>query len=381
MKKMLIAVLAVAGLASCTNTVEFEPVQKQIGLSPITQNRTRAMVGDTDFPTKENFMVWAWYKQLPAGTTITEWQADGTTQQTYINQKEFTDQKDGLTTGLWAGVTPYYWPKLGSLLFAGYYPTSVANVSYDFTATTNVMTIANYSPTDATYPYKDTGFVKTDVTNNHSEDLMYFKMTAASCNSGTLGSEVDGVNDGNSVTGEPNVDVVFQHALAWIKVTLAKAEDTPDDATITVSSVKFTGVNTTGTGTVADSNKDGEVENIVWVPTTATADIEVLDTPAILAVADDDAATVAKQPIVIPQAMTGDLVITYTIASTDGSVFEEVKTIALSTLKDNAATPNTINKWEAGKCYTYAIAIGTSEILIDPKVTDWAEVEIPVEIK
>ena len=50
MKKLLIAVLAFAGLASCTNSeVEFEPQQKQIGLSPITQNRTRAMVDGTDF--------------------------------------------------------------------------------------------------------------------------------------------------------------------------------------------------------------------------------------------------------------------------------------------------------------------------------------------
>ena len=371
MKKLLIAVLAIAGLASCTNTVEFEPVQKQIGLSPITQNRTRAMVGDTDFPTKENFMVWAWYKQLPAGTTITEWQADGTAQQTYINQKEFTDQKEGLTTGLWAGVTPYYWPKLGSLLFAGYYPASVKNVSYMFDKDNNKMTINEYTPGN----YTTTGFVTDAAT--HTEDLMYFKMTAASCNSGTLGSEVDGVNDGNSVTDEPNVDVVFQHALAWIKVTLAEAAGTPDGATITVSSVKFTDVNTTGTGTVADSNKDGEVENIVWAPTAATANIEVLDAAKVLGTK----VTVEKQPIVIPQAMTGNLVITYTIKSTDGSVFEEVKTIALNTLKDNAATPTTINKWEAGKCYTYAIVIGTSEILIDPTVTDWAEVEIPVEIE
>ena len=363
MKKLLIAVLAFAGLASCTNTVEFEPVQKQIGLSPITQNRTRAMVSGTAFPESENFMVWAWYKPVAAGTDIATWQENAADQQLYIEEKAFAPTA---TAGLWGGETPYFWPKLGSLLFAGYYPASAASyVDYEFTDAKNVMTITNYSPT--TDDYDKTGFVTTATT--HTEDLMYFKMTAASCNSATNGP----VN----VTSVPNVDVVFQHALAWIKVTLAEAENTPEKATITVKSVEFTDVNTTGTGTVADSNKDGVVEDIAWEVTSATADIEVLDDDNVLGAK----VTVKKQPIVIPQAMTGNLVITYTIASTDGSVFEEVKTIALNTLKDNAATPNTINKWEAGKCYTYAITIGTSEILIDPIVTDWAKVEIPVEIK
>ena len=359
MKKIFIAVLAIAGLASCTNSdVEFETAQKQIGLSPITENRTRAMVSGTAFP-EEDFMVWAWYKQVDAGTTIADWQADAATQQLYIDEKPFEPKATTATPkGLWAGKTAYFWPKLGSLLFAGYYPTSVANVSYDFTATTNVMTIANYSPT--TDAYAATGFVTTATT--HTEDLMYFKMTAASSDGATNGPA--------NVTSEPNVDVVFQHALAWIKVTLAKAADTPDDAIITVSSVKFTGVNTTGTGTVTNC------ADIVWAVTTATVDVEVLDADATLATG---AATVEKQPIVIPQAMAGNIVITYTIASTDGSVFEEVKTIALSGMED--ADANELSKWEAGKCYTYAITIGTSEILIDPTVTDWEDVNVPVVVE
>lgn len=363
MKKIFIAVLAIAGLASCTNSdVEFETAQKQIGLSPITENRTRAMVSGTAFPA-ENFMVWAWYKQVDAGTTIDEWQDDDATQQLYIDNKEFEPKQT--KPGLWAGKTAYFWPKLGSLLFAGYYPTTVANVSYEFTKDKNVMTIAGYTPGN----YTTTGFV-TDA-ETHTEDLMYFKMTEASSNGATYGSADADVADKN-VTSEPNVDVVFQHALAWIKVTLAKAADTPEKATITVSSVEFTDVKTTGTGTVEDG------ADIVWAVTSATADVAVLDADATLATG---VATVEKQPIVIPQAMAGNIVITYTIASTDGSVFEEVKTIALKTLKDDATTPNTIDEWEAGKCYTYAITIGTSEILIDPTVTDWEDVTVPVEVK
>lgn len=361
MKKLLIAVLAIAGLASCTNSdVEFEPQQKQIGLNAITQNRTRAMVDGTAFPA-EDFKVWAWYKQVDPATSIAEWQGATTVdQQDYINNKVFTKKS---TNTVWSGATPYYWPKLGSLLFAGYYPTSVANVTYKFDDDENVMTISGYTPGD----YTTTGFVTTNET--HTEDLMYFKMTPSSVNCAT--------------TDATDVDVTFQHALAWIKVTLAEAAGTPDGATITVSSVKFTGVNTTGTGTVADEDNDGDVEDIAWEVTSATADIEVLTSGVVLAPANAEGkgALVANQPIVIPQEMGGNLVITYTITAADNSEFTEVKTITLNTLKDNAATPNTIDKWEAGKCYTYAIVIGTEEILIDPIVTKWDDVTVPVEVE
>jgi hypothetical protein len=216
------------------------------------------------------------------------------------------------------------------------------------------MIIEDYTP----YYSSRAGFVTDAAT--HTEDLMYFNMTPASVNCATTNTEA--------------VDVVFKHALAWIKVTLAKAEDTPADAIITVSSVKFTDVYTNGTGTVeGDADIVWEVKKPATADIKATTDIEVLDAEATLATG---AATVEKQPIVIPQEMAGNIVITYTIASTDGSVFEEVKTIALSTLKDDAT--NTIDEWEAGKCYTYAITIGTSEILIDPTVTEWDNVTVPV---
>lgn len=374
MKKLLIAVLAVVGLASCTNTVEFEPVQKQIGLSPITQNRTRAMVDGTDFPEKENFMVWAWYKALDAGTSIADWQDATAAQQLYIDEKPFKPKATTKNaTGLWAGVTPYFWPKQGSLLFAGYYPTTAETktaedgITYEFDGTKNVMTINGYTPGN----YTTTGFVNNGTDANCEEDLMYFKMTAASSDSGTNGAV--------HINNESNVDVVFEHALSWIKVTLAKAADTPDDATITVESVKFTKVSTTGTGTVADSDKDGEVENIVWDVTDSPVveEIEVLKNNA--TELGKKTADATKEPIIIPQAMAGNLVITYTIKSTDNSFFREVKTIPLTGMTDS--NKNTLNTWAAGTCYTYNIAIGTSEILIDPIVTDWAKVEIPVEIK
>jgi hypothetical protein len=147
MKKLLLSLCTVAALSACSEAeVTFEQ-PKEIGLNAVVQNRTRAMVNGTEFPS-ENFMVWAWYKQIAAGTSIDAWQASALEQQEYIKEKAF--QPNG--KDLWQGVASFYWPKLGSLLFAGYYPTSVADkVSYAFDANTNKMTIENYSPTSDAY--------------------------------------------------------------------------------------------------------------------------------------------------------------------------------------------------------------------------------------
>ena len=172
MKKILIALAAVATLAACSKSEVAYEQPGEIGIAPFAQNRTKAMVQGTAFP-QENFALWAYYKQLPAGKTIAEWQSSTEAQQTYIDNKEF---KPSATAGLWGGVIPYFWPKIGSLLFAGYYPVTMKNmVSYEFSATVNKMTVAGYTPGD----YQTTGFVNTTGAN-HVEDFMYFNMTATS---------------------------------------------------------------------------------------------------------------------------------------------------------------------------------------------------------
>ena len=343
MKKLLLSLCTVAALSACSEAeVTFEQ-PKEIGLNAVVQNRTRAMVNGTEFPS-ENFMVWAWYKQIAAGTSIEDWQAATETQQLYIDNKAFKPNgKD-----LWQGVTSFYWPKLGSLLFAGYYPVAVVDkVSYAFDANTNKMTIKDYSPTSDAYVAK--GFVNKAEDANHEEDLMYFNMTPKSAN-------------GN------NVDVIFKHALSWLTVTVAKSADTPADATITVSSIQFTDVKTTGTGTVNGAEK------ITWVPADDKATISIVGDNEVTLTTTT--ATLAKEPVIIPQAMAGNLVVTYTIASTDKSNFTETKTIALADLQEGTEA----DQWEAGKHYTYAITIGTSEILINPSVETWENTQSTLAI-
>ncbi len=327
MKKIFFAIVAVAALASCSkNDVTFEQ-GNEIALAPVPQSMTKTMMTGPSFLTTEQFNVWAWYKQLPASTTVAAWQADTSTDQLYIPEKPFSFRENTS----WGGVTPYYWPKLGSLLFAGYYPTDIASkVDYTFDADENKMVFSEIAQSEVD-------------ASDYKEDIMYFNMTASSSASGP-------------------VAVVFKHALSWITVNVKKSVDSPK---IVIDEIKFTDVNPEGTGTV-----DGDAV-ISWT-TTGTPDATVVATDVQLT---EDSEKLAKEPLFIPQAMAGDLVITYTVYSSDDEKFTETYTAALSSLKDDLDT------WEPAKHYIYNIEIGTSEILIDPTVDAWKDVEVPVTVE
>ena len=326
MKKIIFAIAAVAALASCSkNEIAYEQ-GREISLAVVTENMTKTMMTGETFLTSEEFNVWAWYKQLPAGTNVATWQADGSADQLYITESTF-EYREGTN---WGGAIPYYWPKLGSLLFAGYYPTDIAEkVDYTFNASDNKMVF--------------TGIAQSEVdATDYKEDIMYFNITPSSSASGP-------------------VAVVFKHALSWITVNVKKSEDSPK---IVIDEIKFTKVNPEGTGTVNGAAV------ISWA-TTGTAAATVVGEDVEL----EETATKLKEPLFIPQTMDGDLVITYTVYSSDTEKFTETYTAALSTLKTDLDT------WEPAKHYIYNIEIGTSEILIAPTVEDWTAVEVPVEVK
>lgn len=338
MKKIFLALAAVAALAACSKSeATYDDVQKEISFAPVTKNITKTMVTDNTFPTTESFNVWAWYKQLPVNTSIANWQKANTIDnQWYIVEKPFIHQ-NGTT---WKGQTSYYWPKLGSLLFAGYYPTSLeGNVSYEF---------ENESMGGKNQMVFSGIYQSSVAATGHSEDIMYFNMTGVSSNAGP-------------------VAVVFRHALSWITVNVKKSEGSPK---IVIDEIKFTKVNDKGTGTVDNSAENNE---IVWV-TEGNIDAEtVFGNNVQLATTD----TKLLEPLFIPQTMEGNLVIKYTIYSSDSEFFTETYTAKLNSFQTSEAAAMT--KWEPAKHYTYNIEIGTSEILIQPTVQTWDNVTVPVE--
>lgn len=370
MEKLFIAILTLAAFTACSKMdVQYEQ-PAEIAISAVSMNRTKAMVSDTEFP-QENFAVWAFYKQMDKGTTIAAWQASSLAQQTYINEKQFAP-RTGDAAGLWGGFnTTYFWPKAGSLMFAGYYPVTIDNptetnpdgaVTYEFTSSVNKMTISGYSPGN----YQTSGFVNTAAGANHVEDFMYFNMTSTSCDASTTGPA-------NSVTSGYHVDVVFKHALSWLTVILKKDSSTPEGATITVKKVYFTEVNTTGTGTVNNSPVGEEKNDISWETTSAETDVYVLGSSTKDNTTELTTDFTCNQPVIIPQTMDGNIVVTYEIKSSDGSAFTETVTLPLSGLTTG------VTGWDPAKHYTYTVTIGTSEILIDPIIDDWADVTTTID--
>lgn len=357
MKKTFLALAAVAALAACSKSnVEYTPTD-EISFAPVAKNMTKSMMTGTSFETTESFNVWAWYNQVGAGTTATAWNAE--TDKYYFEEGTFV-YRDGTN---WGGATPYYWPKVGSLLFAGYYPVDAADyATYTFDGTTNQMVFTNYPQSEVD-------------TKGFTEDLMYFNMTEVSYNKGP-------------------VAVVFKHALSWVTVNLSRPTENPVDAKtgkpaeypkITVNDVTFTNVNPQGTGTVA-----GTEGTIAWAVNGTAAPTKVNTADVVLST------TVQKQkePLFIPQVFTTDnaatadkneameLKVTYTIASSANESFQETYTVALAgmsgTTTDGAVT---VNSWEPAKHYIYNITIGIEEILIAPTVEDWTEVTVPVAVQ
>lgn len=337
MKKILIALAAVAALAACSKSeVQYEPAG-EITFTPVAKNITKAMMEGTKFNTAEQFNVWAYYNPtVTANSDIDGWVAEYNADngaKPYIENKPFAYDN---SYSLWAGVTPYFWPKVGTLAFAGYHPTT-ANAAYTLSSEKNEMTFS-----DEKYSW-----VSAETTN--TEDLMYFNLTQ--CYS------------------KNNVTAVFKHALSWLTVNLATTQKTLDaEATIKVNSVKFTDVYPQGDGVVANQ------ATIAWTPEGTKEEIEVVKSEVTLTVD----AQKQKEPLFIPQTMAGNLVVNYTISSTDNSSFTENKVITLSGMKDSKG--NSLSAWEPAKHYIYNIVISTEEILIDASVADWITVEIPVEI-
>lgn len=345
MRQILIITLAIAALASCSKTAPVYEPAEEISIAPVNENITKSMMPEGAF-LGESFNVWSWFNPASAASDIQTFQAgfsDGSTTM-YVDEKPFVEK----TNGKWGGKVSYFWPSVGSLVFAGYHAPALTDgtngttdqVTYNFSATENKMVFSNVSQ----------GKVAAD---GYSEDIMYFNMTPSSYNKSSL-----------------NVSVDFKHALSWITVTLAKRVDPIIDAKITIKNVSFSKVATTGTGTV-----DGDAD-IKWVAGTDNQTVNILDEAYVIDYVTEGEGEnqtyktkvyTLDEYLFIPQDIKGLLSITYSVESTDGSVFTETYEVNLANLKDEKAQ----TKWEPGKHYTYNLSIGTDEITVTPTVGGW----------
>lgn len=329
MKKSLIIALGAIALVACTKTSVSYEQTGEIGFAPVVRkNSTKAAVQGavqgTTFP-EQNIMVFGYYDN---STDPGHHYADGNFADAYLPGVQFA--KNG---AIWAGANNnhYYWPKTGSMLFAGYSPVDFAGVTFNLAS--NTFSVAKCSQPEF----------------SATKDLLY-------------------AGYDKSVLSGP-VAMAFSHALSWVTVK-AKAADVNQ---IKITNIKFVGL-------AANGSSDGLPE---W-KTTETKDITVFNPEAACKVPAVDT-LVESNPncgLVFPQNLTdaAEIVVSYEMNNGAGQWFAQYPFVKkLNSLKSG---DDTINKWEAGKHYTYIInfsAIGgepgsSNEITIAPTVNDWESV-------
>lgn len=330
MKKSLIIALGAIALVACTKTSVSYEQTGEIGFAPVVRkNSTKAAVVGATFP-EQNIKVFGYYdNSMPVGSSYS---ADKFAVE-YLPGVEFA--KNG---AIWAGANNnhYYWPKTGSMLFAGYSPVDFGINKVTFSLAGNKFSVAELDQPE----FSDT------------KDLLYAGYTT-------------------SVLGR-TVDMVFSHALSWVTVKASAAAANQ----IKITKIKFVGL-------AAKGSSDGLP---LWT-TTGTKKITVFAPASAFAVpaSTPGTGTLVESNencgLVFPQTLADAAAIEVSYEMNNGANqwFAQAPFVQkLNLLKSGA---DTINKWEAGKHYTYIINFSaiegpdsSNEITIAPTVNDWKPV-------
>ena len=328
MKKIFYSLLAVAALASCAKTeAVYMEDQAEIKIKPATALATKANVlaaiDGTEYPVAENFDVYAYWANLPAGSSFTT--ADGVTK--YLGETgavEFTNKGN-----YWGGTTTYYWPKNGSLRFAAYSPSNV-NMAHDLD--TDTYTVTGYEQPATTATTWDLLVAPTSKS--------YTAMTAAE-----------------------NVSVVFEHALSWITVKVvakdAEAAKAFDIKKVTINDV----VNVADFEAVMSGEKA-----MTWTLTDTKVAYEVFNGSQAVTETATVIETTKDGTVIIPQPTT-TITVDYKQNALEGTPALDNQQVTVDLVLDAENTP-----WKPGKHYVYTLVFGLDEILINPDVVDWDDV-------
>lgn len=357
MKKSII-VLAAAALVlavGCNDTKSVElNKDAEIAVSPFVKGvvASKALVNGTELPTQEDLQVFGYFDSAsPENTPVS-----AAFNIPYINDKCFSFEENGV----WRGKgQKYYWPKTGSIVFAGYHGD--ANVSY-VPADEQVMTITDYNSQAI-----DGGHVLPG--DFCTQDLMYIPVTA---------------NSYNKTNGTNGVPVVMYHALSWLSFQAVANEAA--DGQFRIDSIFINTVlrdgdavikGTQSSHTCAWAAKAPEV-TLVQFKGTGSADPSEQDN-YVVRYNDGKPQAFGYDFVVIPQAATTLTIYYSQYAPGYGKwVAMAPATVEMAKLVE-AGTTIKISKWEPAKHYTYTISFNfdaSDEITIAPSVAPWEEVTV-----
>ena len=333
MKKFLFSVFAVGALVACTKSeVKYEG-ESEIAFAPVSSVNTKANVlqaiDGTEYPVNETFRVWGYWQLLDAGTDHSAFNAA----KEYIQDgKEFARSVDG---SLWRGAAqPYYWPKTGSIVFACLSPADAPVTSLNHNVVNDNFSF-NYSSPN--------GYGNIDP--SQTIDLMWTDATAS-------------YDETKAAAGVP---VTFKHALTWITFKVQGDAQTSNGGFV-INSITMNNIKSSGDFTSSDRT---------WATGTTVLNIPVFSGARNLTTEPAVIENVDRGTLIIPQVTEDHSNYTATIKFTntlgDVDLNEEI-TIGLG--------PG----WEIGKHYTYILKFTTTEILIEPHMEDWEEVDAGTQI-
>lgn len=350
MKKVVLLLAAAATLAACSKT-EVTPVASNED-SEISFNvapRTKALAdGQSEFSHKNVFASYAYFL-----TNGEQW--PGHQGSLYIDNALISydgdKEKDNAHEGKWHAGTTYYWPKSeqSSLTFFAWSKNT-----------------GDLDLTDAKVecdPADGIKFTNYNVVKNQNVDLLV--------------ADVAANQQKNAQTYlHTGVPTLFRHKLTYVIFRIKTAQKYANK-TFELQSIKFKNINTTGDYSQKASNTTDHFGS--WDVLDATADqvYTTAKTPITSEMTNLDG--VADQKFYLPQtfadavdqptAENNDVIeIVYTITTTEGnSVTTEKVTKYVSAKK-------AFGDWQINKKYTCNVTLSLDEILWDPAVQDWDEV-------
>lgn len=371
MKKIyILAAIALIAGVSCTKQVPVTDNSPDVAIafSPITHKAgTKALITGATYPTNHNFNVWSVFSQndLAFGDLAT-----ASNYSDFIGTgggagAEFTHAGTA-PNDYWKGNgTAYYWPRAGKLSFVAFSPSDV----------------------DATYTWTTKTFAKAAYTINQAKDLMYSDITPNKTrNDFDTSFPYDDLSSGDTGFGDyKGVNILFHHTQSLVQFKVVK-ENTASNETITVTQIALVNPYVTGdlaathsafnAGGVTWSNYDNETASVVF-STTAT---EVPDI-ASSAVNVPASAGTGNDFIVLPQALdhtasNKKVQVAVSFTSKVGSVTSPVSTLNINLSDGYVSSAGDHTQWEPNKRYIYTIKFVGTEIILDPKVVDYDEVNV-----
>lgn len=381
MKKSLsiiaLAALAFVGCSKVTpespKTVDAKEKDVPIEFNAVNYlNTTKALSSGTTFYTGGKFGVYSVF----SGNSFSTLGADDAAM--YFSNKEVARN----SSEIWTFTnTSYYWPKTGKLSFFAYFP-KMEDSDVDL-ANDGKITFADYTVASS---IEDQAAKISDTYDYDNNDLMI-----ADAVTNKEANHTGGITD--------RVQLTFHHKLAKIKFSAKMSEKATIDNDLQFKIV-VKSINVTKFGTKADydgsawggiKNSNNEIEAM------DSGDFETKEKVGGTAAGNDfanDATALEKDTYkvfgnalyVMPQTLSDDTTVqikydVYAVKTSTKKIIsltENTKTVALNNFKStqNSATTD-ISEWKINKIYNYRFTIDAfaDEILFDPVVVDWENVD------